>query len=64
MAYHIKDSVDVGVNEINRVTYEERSALFGLITWKVRVNSESIGKDLIIYSSVEFDNIYLNGKKL
>jgi len=46
----------------NKVTYEERTALFGLITWRVKISTEKIGDDLIIETDRPIDRIYFNGK--
>jgi len=49
----------------NKVTYEERTALFGLITWRVKISTEKMGDDLIIEThGRKIDKIYLNGKEL
>lgn len=55
----------VQVSRRNKVTYEERTALFGLITWRVKVSTEKIGDDLIIDTNGrKIDKIYFNGKEL
>lgn len=47
-----------------KVTYERRSFL-KFISWWVRVNKESIGKDLVInVTDNDFENIIFNGKTI
>jgi hypothetical protein len=52
----------VQISRRNKVTYEERTALFGLITWRVKISTEKIGDDLIIETDRPIDRIYFNGK--
>lgn len=54
----------VAISQKDRVTREERTALFGLIRWWVEVSREKISEDLIIHTDIAIDNIYVNGKKI
>jgi hypothetical protein len=58
------EMTDVDLLENQRVVYEIRSALFGLIKWQVEIKRETIGKDLIIETLEPYDRIILNGKVL
>lgn len=46
----------------DKVTFVERTTLFGLLRWWEKVSTERIGHDLVIESQCEIENIYLNGK--
>lgn len=50
----------------NKVTYIERSTLFGLVKWWEKARSDRIGNDLIIETDPAFKigEIYLNGEKI
>jgi len=53
----------INLQENLKVQYEQRTFL-GIISWYVKVKSESLGKDLIISTMEKYDKIYLNGKEL
>lgn len=49
------------MNEDVRVEYEQRSFL-GIIKWWVEVKVDRLGKDLVIDTTEQYDQIILNGK--
>ena len=44
--------------------YKRKSILGGMISWSVKVKSESYGKDLEINTAEEYDKILLNDKTI
>lgn len=62
MAYAKNQRTHIELSERQRVTYERRTALWGLIEWYVKVKADTIGKDIFILTDVEVDNVYLNGE--
>jgi hypothetical protein len=57
-----KEQTHVGIDENMIVQYEKHSFI-GLISWYVKVKSDSLGKDLVIFTSENYDKIYINGKE-
>ncbi len=55
------DITSVHMNEDVRVEYEQRSFL-GIIKWWVEVKVDRLGKDLVIDTTEQYDQIILNGK--
>lgn len=60
----IQNRTKVEVVENRQVVSEERTALFGLIKWWVKVSSNKIGNDLFIEKDITIDRIFINGKEL
>jgi len=54
----------VEVSQRQRVTYEKREILFGIVYWWIKVRTEIIGDDLIIETARNIENVYLNGVKI
>ncbi len=50
--------------ENQKIVYQKRKILNGLISWWVQEKVESMGKDLIIETAEEYDRIIFNGKSL
>lgn len=60
--YNENKPTGVGFNERLMVQYETKK--WWIFTWHKKVNSRSIGKDLVIYTKEKFENIYVNDVKL
>ena len=54
----------VEISQNNRVTYEEKTALFGLVRWWLKVCAEKLSDDLVIWTDIKIENIYINGEKM
>ena len=47
-----------------KVTYERRSAVFGLIRWWEEVKAKKLSNEIHIFTDHPIDCIYFNGEKL
>lgn len=62
MANTTKNGTIIEVIETNRVVYKKHKFLF--FGWETRESATCLGKDLIIKTNDEINNIYFNSEKL
>ena len=45
-----------------KVEYETKTALFGLLSYEVRISSQKIQDELHIITDIEPEHVFINGK--
>lgn len=58
---HIQQNPLIRVVETSAVDYKKKSFLF--FSWKVKVSSTKLRKDIVIQTNDEFDSVFINGKE-
>ncbi len=61
----MKQQPIIAIKRNEQVTYIKHKILFGLITWKTRVNTDKLNDDLIIFTMGNtYDKIFIDGKEI
>ncbi len=64
MSHTTISSTHVEPSILYQVTYQRRTALFGIIKWYEEVKADKVSNDIHIFTNSPVDTVYLNGDRI